>query len=145
LNSIGWKYWSIANQLKVILDQVRYAVTHQLTPQKRGKRGPRVVLSTPVCNRLQNWLESSPSNRMVPWPEIPVELDWNVGFDAIESSMGGLGYYQRVQRRKSPNKPRTRQLQIGFAQDTENLTVQDWMDWIWSDETWVLGGTRGKR
>ena len=26
---------------------------------------------------------------MVPWPEIPVELDWNVGFDAIESSMGG--------------------------------------------------------
>jgi hypothetical protein len=82
---------------------------------------------------------------MVPWPEIPMELDWNVSYDAIETSMGKLGYFRRVQRQKPPNEPRTRALELGFASDHENLTVEDWGKWIWTDETWVIGGTHGKR
>lgn len=50
-------------------DQVCYALSHRLTPQK-SKCGKRVKLNTPQRKRPIRWVTASQENRQTPWIEI---------------------------------------------------------------------------
>ena len=50
--------------------QIRYALAHRLTPQKRNS-GWKVLLNTPQRKRLIQWVTASRDNRETLWIEIP--------------------------------------------------------------------------
>ena len=65
----GWTQDTIALQLNLILNQVRYALTYRITPQK-SCTGRKLLLNTPRRKQLINWVTVSKENQRVPWPEI---------------------------------------------------------------------------
>ena len=54
----GWTQDDIALQLNLTLGQVKYALSHRLTPQKQS-RGRKPFLNTPQRKRLIEWVTSS--------------------------------------------------------------------------------------
>lgn len=129
LHSIGWKYADIAQHLKVTIRQVQYAVTHRLTPQHRMKKGPAPVIRTPHRQELKAWLNESPSRRDIPWPEIPLILEWNYGERAVAPT---LTLTNRLKR-------------FRFSDDHSDWQYEEWSLVLWTDETWARGGSHGRR
>ncbi|PQE05125.1 actin associated Wsp1 protein [Rutstroemia sp. NJR-2017a BBW] len=58
----NWDRTKICLQTNFTYDQINYALTHRLTPQKQ-KTGRHVVLNTPQRKRLIEWVTASPENR----------------------------------------------------------------------------------
>jgi hypothetical protein len=61
--------------LKVSIDQIRYARTHPLTPQKY-KPGRKPAIRNPP---LETWLLQSPSQRRVAYKQIPILSSFDIG------------------------------------------------------------------
>jgi transposase len=70
----GWSKDDIALQLNVTRGQIRYALAHQLTPQKQ-RSGRRPLLGREERKRLIEWVCASAKNRRTPWHKIPTILD----------------------------------------------------------------------
>jgi hypothetical protein len=87
----------IANMLNLTIRQVARAINTPVTPLKRGR--PSNALTTPTRRRLQDWIQESPSNRLVPWSEIPLYLGWPCSIRAIRTAMAQLRYGRHIQRR----------------------------------------------
>ena len=66
----GYTREQICLQTGYTYDQVTYAISHRLTPQK-SKSGAKVFLNTPQRKRLIQWATASQDNRETPWIEIP--------------------------------------------------------------------------
>jgi hypothetical protein len=81
----GFTYDQIVLQTNLTPGQVRYALDHRLTPQKK-RSGRKVLLNTPQRKRLIKWVTASKTNRRVPWPEIPAILGWDCGEKAIRKA-----------------------------------------------------------
>ncbi|PQE05394.1 Transposable element Tc1 transposase protein [Rutstroemia sp. NJR-2017a BBW] len=72
----NWDRAKICLQTGYTYDQINYALTHRLTPQKQ-KRGRHLVLNTPQRKRLIEWVTTSRENRETPWCAIPDILGWD--------------------------------------------------------------------
>ena len=57
-----WTQDQIALQLNLSLGQVKYALSHRVTPQKH-RTGRKVLLNTPQRKRLIKWVTASSENR----------------------------------------------------------------------------------
>ena len=144
LYSIGWKYADIAQHLKVTIRQVQYAVTHRLTPQHRMKKGPAPVIRTPRRQELKAWLNESPSRRDIPWPEIPLILEWNYGERAVARAIKSLGYKRRIKKKKPTLTLTNRLKQFRFLDDYSDWQYEEWSLALWTDETWARGGSHSR-
>lgn len=82
-------------------NQVQYALSHRLTPQKR-RCGRKKVLNTPERKRLVEWVTASSYNRQVKWSDIPRHLSWNCGLKAIQTAFAQEGFVRRYARYKPP-------------------------------------------
>ena len=135
LHSIGWKYADIAQHLKVTIRQVQYAVTHRLTPQHFGKKGPAPIIRTPRRRELKAWLNESPSRRDIPWPEIPLILEWNYGERAVARAIKSLGYKRRVKKKRPTLTFTNRLKRFRFTDDHLDWQYEEWSQICWTDET----------
>ena len=97
----GWTQDAIALQLNLTLGQVKYALAHRLTPQKKYTRR-KVLLNTPQRKKLIDWVTASKENRRVEWIEIPALLGWDCGIKAIRTAFRKEGYARRSARQKPP-------------------------------------------
>jgi hypothetical protein len=95
----GFTRDQICLQTGFTYDQVRYALTQRLTPQKK-KTGRKVLLNTPQRKRLIDWVTASQQNRETPWIEIPGILGLDCGEAAIRTAFKKEGFARRVKRRK---------------------------------------------
>ena len=70
LRDIGWKYFKIAEFLKITLHQVQYACSHRPTPQKLrcGRKSTIDVISRQF---LVEFVCASTENRQLPYNQIP--------------------------------------------------------------------------
>ena len=66
----GYTRAQIVLQLHVTIDQVKYAISHRLTPQKQ-RTGRRPFLSPRERKQLVKWVYASAKNRKTPWHKIP--------------------------------------------------------------------------
>lgn len=133
----------IALQLNISLRQIRYALSHRLTPQKR-LRGKRPYLNTPQRKRLIEWVTSSEANRRIRWADIPDILDFDCGEKAIRTAFQKEGFVRRIARRKPPLTERHRQDRLAWAWEHVFWTDEQWDLVLWSDETWVNPGKHTK-
>ncbi|PQE09047.1 Transposable element Tc1 transposase protein [Rutstroemia sp. NJR-2017a BBW] len=87
----NWDRTKICLQTNFTYDQINYALTHRLTPQKQ-KTGRHVVLNTPQRKRLIEWVTASPENRETQWCAIPGILGWDCGEKAIRTAFKKEGF-----------------------------------------------------
>jgi hypothetical protein len=145
LYEIGWLPDRIALQLKITVRQVRYAISHRLTPQHASKKGPSNIVNTPHRQQLKEWLLESPTRRNILWPEIPIILGWNYGERAIKSAMLALSYKRRVKRRR-PFLTFTAQVKrLRYTTIHRPWRFHEWQSILFIDETWVRGRSHGQR
>jgi hypothetical protein len=124
-------------------DQVCYAITHRLTPQKR-KCGRTILLNTPQRKRLIQWVSASRENRETPWIEIPSILGLDCGEKAIRTAFKKEGYVRRVSRKKCPLTETNRLERLAWAIEHYDWTDEQWDEILWSDETWAQPGLHTK-
>jgi hypothetical protein len=96
-----WTQDQIALQLNLSLGQVKYALSHRVTPQKH-RTGRKVLLNTPQRKRLIKWVTASSENRQTQWIQIPSILGLDCGLSAIRTAFKKEGFTRAVARRKPP-------------------------------------------
>lgn len=69
----GFTKEEIALQLNLTLDQIKYALRHQLTTQK-SRTGRRPLLGPRERKELIDWVCANSKNRRTPWSQIPAIL-----------------------------------------------------------------------
>jgi transposase len=138
-----WTQDQIALQLNLTLAQVKYALSHRLTPQ-RHKCGQKASLNTPQRRQLVEWVTASKDNRRVPWPDIPAILGWNFGHKAIRTAFKKEGFVRRIARKKPPLSYQNQVQRLQWAIEHEDWTEEQWFSVLWSDETWVNPGRHTK-
>lgn len=132
----GYTREQICLQTDYTYDQVTYAISHRLTPQKT-KSGARVFLNTPQRKRLIQWATASQNNRETSWSEIPAILGFDCGEKAIRTAFKKEGYGRRVERKKCPLSNENRKKRKEWAEEHKDWTDEQWDEILWSDETWV--------
>jgi hypothetical protein len=130
---------------KWTIRQVQHARAQPHTPRsRRNFRGP--VLRTEHRKKLVRWIQESPSHRLVKWEDIPGHLDLGIpyGVKAIKAAMDTEGYGRRVSRIRPPISDKVRHDRLAFAWAHITWTWINWFRYLWSDETWVTGGSHGR-
>jgi transposase len=139
LSGVGWDAERIAKHLKITTRQVRYATSHQLTPQNR-KSGPKPVINTPCRDRLVRFIQSSKETRRMQYEEVATRLGWNVSGRAIRRALKKEGFSRHIARRKPPISEANRVARLQWAREHIDWTREQWETILWTDETWVLPG-----
>jgi hypothetical protein len=135
----GWTIDQIVLSTNWSTDQVRYAINHRLTPQKK-KSGCRPYLNTPQRKQLIQWVTSSRQTRRVPWSGIPAILGFECGEKAIRTAMKKEGYTRGIARRKPPLSEEVKKERLAWAWEHIFWTDEQWDSILWTDETWVNPG-----
>ncbi|KAI1005570.1 hypothetical protein K3495_g2647 [Podosphaera aphanis] len=63
-----------------------------------------------------------------------------VGEDVIRNEMKKRGFSRRIAQPKPPLNSENKAKRRHFARDDLHWTVNDWMNVLWTDETWVTDG-----
>jgi len=124
---------------KISVAQVKYALSHRLTPQKSTGR-PRDLTEDDVDyielflieNRWARWLTFE---HLAPCLSQQISL---ITPDQIRVALSGRGYQRRVTQQKPPLSEANRQARLAFALAHAEWTVEQWMMILWSDESWVM-------
>lgn len=120
-------------------NQICYAISHRLTPQKQ-RTGRRIKLNTPQRKKLIQWVTASRENRETPWTQIPSLLGFDCGEYAIRSAFKKEGYGRFVERKKPKLSQENADLRLAWAKEYINWTEEQWDSILWSDETWAQPG-----
>jgi Transposase len=110
LREIGWTYGQICNKLQLTHNQVRYAISHRLTPQKRSGRPSK--LTQEEVDHIISWVCASKAHRRTPWVQISILLKLNVSYYSVRTALRKAGFVRRVARRKPPISERNRQARL---------------------------------
>jgi transposase len=111
----GWTMDQICLTTGYSIHQVRYAVHHRLTPQKKKKCGGRPYLNTPQRKRLVEWVTTSRETRRIEWSDIPGILGWDYGEKAIRTALKQEGYSRYIARRKPPLSEQNKRDRLAWA------------------------------
>jgi hypothetical protein len=138
-NDANFTVSQIALQTGYTPRQIRYALEHRLTPQKR-KTGRKGLLNTLQRKRLIQWVTASQENRETPWIEVPGILGLDCGEYAIRTAFKKEGFVRRLSRKKPPLTEEHRRKRLEWAQEHLNWIDEQWDTILWSDETWAQPG-----
>lgn len=152
----GWDYHTIARKFngKYTDRQIQLAIAGPLTPRKSTSHKSRILINTPLRERIRRFLDEKREHRDIPWPD----LRWLVpgletyGDQAIHSAMKRLGYNRVLKPRVIKLTARAKRLRVAFA----NWALERWPnpeDWVqddapnilFSDETWATNNPMWKR
>jgi hypothetical protein len=131
------RYSEIASNIGCTINQVQYAVTHRITPQKHHC-GRYLLLSEEEIDVLIDFVSVSRKNRRMPWIEIT--LIWGCLEKAIGSAFKSRGYSRHIARKKPVISEKNRVLRLQWAMEHLDWTPEQWAIILWTDETWVTGG-----
>lgn len=144
LRNEGYTYRRICDSVGCTERQVGYALSHPLTPKKRGGRPPE--LTKDQVDDIELFVTLSQAGRLMPWDQLAVTFShFGVGKKAIRTAMKNRGYRRYVARRESPLSPKNRDLRLKWAQEHVHWTFEQWCTILWSDETWVTGGSHRRQ
>jgi hypothetical protein len=138
-------YAEIQQELNVTRGQISYAKLHLLTLRK-SDCGRKSLLKTPERNRLQEWIERSPSHKRIAWKNLPRVCSRipgleNAKYQAISTALRKLGYCRRTSKQKGfSDNPDVWDLRLQFAEKGLRMTKEDVMNIVFSDEVWAMGG-----
>lgn len=133
-----------AERLGLTVRAVQYTdQTGCATPKKRSGRPPK--LGSAEVEELIEYVTASEENRQKSYHELAAEFQeyWphlDVGFQSIKYALRSAGF----SRRKALKKPRIdadcAEKRLRFALEHRHWTEEQWMQVLWTDETWVGAG-----
>jgi transposase len=110
LHNIGMPCRRICEQLNISLRQVRYAISHRITPQKTSGRPSQ--LTQEEVDYIIAWVCASKANRRTPLIRIPLLLELNISYYCVRTALRNAGFSRRVARRKPPISERNRTVRL---------------------------------
>jgi ketohexokinase/beta-glucosidase len=140
----GFTKDEIALQLNLTLNQVKYALRHQLTPQKKQHSGRYPLLGPTERKHLVDWVCANGKNRRTPWSQIPAILGWDCKVYAIQTAFKKEGFYRRTALKKPKLTPEQVQARLAWAREHINWTDEQWAQILWTDESWIQPGKHKK-
>lgn len=139
----NWGISSIALQLNLTPDQVRYAIRHRLTPQKTHS-GRRPLLGPAERKQLIEWVCAGKQNRRTSWKLIPGIFGWHCTEYAIATAFKKEGFARYSAVRKPKLTDQQARIRLEWAEEHKNWTEEQWFQILWTDETWVQPGRHRK-
>ncbi len=136
LRNIEWKYFKIAEHLKIMIRQVQYVSTHWSTLQKRQCER-KSTINVESLQILIDFVCASQKNRQLSYWQISWKLEWDVSEDAIHWALQKEDFFRRMTWRKSLISEKNRLLWLVWAYEHLNWIKKQWQTILWSDETWV--------
>lgn len=112
----GFTKEEICLQLNLTLDQVKYALSHRVTPQKT-RSGRRPLLSPRERKQLIEWVCANAKNRRTPWSEIPGIFGWDCKVYAIETAFKMEGFARYSALRKPKLTPEQAAIRLQWAHE----------------------------
>ncbi|KAI1003954.1 hypothetical protein K3495_g4255 [Podosphaera aphanis] len=90
----------------------------------------------------QDFICSSPENRQMSYFEVAHSVfpHLGVGEEVIRNEMKKRGFSRQIAQSKPPLNSENKAKRRYFAKDDLHWTVNDWMNVLWTDETWVTDG-----
>jgi hypothetical protein len=128
-NYAGFSIGQIALQLNLTKRQIKYALSHRLTPQKQ-KSGRRPFLGPLERKQLIEWVCVSSKNRRVPWDQIPAIFGWDCQVYTIETAFKLEGFARRTALKKPDLTPKHAAIRLAWA--------WDYIFWTWEDWVYIL-------
>jgi hypothetical protein len=99
-------------------------------------------MSTEQEEELVEYVTAIPAGRRASFLALSLILFGAIfGVYTIRNTLRRLGFARHVAVRKPVITEKTRRARLTFASEYINWTVEDWKNILWSDETWVTGGT----
>src|SRR5271165_2194899 len=141
----GIPYARIQEVLGVTENQIIYANSHRVTPQKPNCRHKPPLLCTPQRTALNQWLHASPSHTRIPWRQVPLRAPelhlQDVGQKALHTAFDLLGYCRRTSKKKGYSEdPEVMAERLAFAQDGITWSRARLESQLFTDEVWAMGG-----
>lgn len=121
--------------------QVKYSIrANSLTPKRRSRR-PLDMTQVQV-DQLVLYVMGSKATRRMTYLELSLRL-FNSQFSqhVIRRMLWQQGFRRRVARRKPPISEANRVKRLAFAEEYKDWSIDQWSQILWTDETWVAGGT----
>ncbi|KAI1001000.1 hypothetical protein K3495_g7198 [Podosphaera aphanis] len=138
LSRAGFPHKNIVEQLGITTRQVSYTLKKtRLTPHKPKGRKP--TRSSGHVDEVGDFIYSSPENRQMSYFEVAHSVfpHLGVGEDVIRNEMKKRGFSRWIALPKPPLDSENKAERRHFARDRLHWTVNDWMNVLWTDETWV--------
>jgi hypothetical protein len=139
----GFTKDEIALQLNLSIDQVKYALSHPLNPQKKHS-GRRPFLGPPEKQQLIEWVCASAKNRTTPWHKILTIFGWDCNVYAIETAFKLEEFKRFIALKKPDLTAQNAAVSLAWALEHIYWTVEDWAYILWSDESWIQPGKHKK-
>ena len=118
--------------------QIQYACTTSATLVKRSGCPP--LLRVVQIEELIEYVCASARNRGLSYEQLAKKMNFEVGKKVIRTALIKEGFHWRLALRKPPISERNQVVQLQWALDHINWTLQQWYSILWTDETWVTGG-----
>lgn len=125
--------------------QVRHTFnTVNLSPQKPKGRPP--VLSSNQVDEIEAFVRSSFESREMSYFQLAYVVFPHLGVSekVIRREMMKRGYARRVAAAKPPLSPENKRKRFEFARHHLHWKKEDWMRFLWTDETWITDGRHSR-
>lgn len=126
------------------VSQIRYTCRAE-SAAVAVRSGRPAVLNEDEIESLINYIRGSKEGRQASYLKLSqVVFNGSYGHSAIRNTLRRLGYKRYVARRKPPISEKNRLFRLQWAQERLSWTIDDWKKILWTDETWITGGTHRK-
>jgi len=115
------RYSDIASDVGCTINQVHYAATHRITPQKHHC-GRHLLLSEEEIDVLVDFVCLSRKNRRMPWLEIA--MIWGCSEKAIGNAFKSRGFSRRIAQKRPVISEKNRVLRLQWAIEHLDWTVE---------------------
>lgn len=125
--------------------QIRYTIAAEDAAVK-PRSGRPTILSQAEEDELLGFICASKENRRMSFLQLSQSLfQKRFGMWAIKNTLYRLGFRRRVARKKPPISEINRQKRLQWALEHKDWPEEKWMQILWTDETWVTGGSHCKQ
>lgn len=134
---------TIAKELGINKQRV-YRIIKRGHPTPTKPKGAPRKLSEDQLDKIIEFITENRKHRQMPYYKVYAKLELPVAKDALNRALQSQGYHRRVAIRKPDISPTNRRKRLQWAYDHRYWTRRDWINIIWTDETWVTGGFHKK-
>jgi transposase len=125
--------------------QVRHAIRAEKAEVGVRSGRPR-KLTQAQEQELVDFVTSSREARRMGFLQLSITLFNAIfGIWAIKHALYRLGFRRRVARKKPPITETNRRKRLAWALEHKDWLPEQWAKILWTDETWVTGGTHSKQ
>ncbi|KAJ6781189.1 hypothetical protein PWT90_05966 [Aphanocladium album] len=131
----------IAETTSFTIHQVKRAI-RATSPTPSPRKGRPLAMTDDQVDELVAYVMTSRRTRQMTYLDLSLQL-FNNQFSPsiIKRMLYRQGFRRRVARRKPPISEKNRVRRLAFAQEHKDWSIDQWSQILWTDETWVAGGT----